>query len=96
MKNGFDFDGTLKDVFQQDRPTLLNRLTGGVAVKEFLNVELPKVQQRRVDLVLSLEDGKILHIEFQSENDRFMPYRMVEYWSLIKRTFKRPLRQVVL
>ncbi|HXQ25987.1 MAG TPA: hypothetical protein VN822_06240 [Candidatus Acidoferrales bacterium] len=96
MKDGFDFDGALKDVFQQDRPTLLTLLTRGLAVKEFLNVELPKVQERRVDLVLSLEDGSILHIEFQSTNDRNMAYRMVEYWPLIKRRFKRPLRQVVL
>ena len=96
MKDGFDFDGALKEVFQQDRPTLLNYLTRGLAVKEFLNVELPKVQERRVDLVLSLEDGSILHIEFQSTNDRNMAYRMVEYWPLIKRRFRRPLRQVVL
>jgi hypothetical protein len=96
VKDGFDFDGALKELFQQDRPTLLNRLTGGVAVKEFLNVELPRVQARRVDLLLSLEDGTIVHIEFQSTNDRSMAYRMVEYWSLIKRRFQQPLRQVVL
>lgn len=54
------------------------------------------MQERRVDLVLSLEDGSILHIEFQSTNDRNMAYRMVEYWPLIKRRFRRPLRQVVL
>ena len=46
--------------------------------------------------MLSLEDGSILHIEFQSTNDRNMAYRMVEYWPLIKRRFRRPLRQVVL
>jgi hypothetical protein len=96
MKDGFDFDGALKEVFQQDRPTLLRHLTRDLAVKEFLNIELPKVQERRVDLVLSLEDRSILHIEFQSTNDRNMAYRMVEYWPLIKRRFKRPLRQVVL
>ncbi len=95
-KDGFDFDGALKELFQQDRPTLLDRLTAGVAVKEFLNVELPRVQERRVDLLVLLEDGTILHIEFQSTNDRRMAYRMVEYWCLIKRRFGQPLRQVVL
>ena len=96
MKKGFDFDGALKEVFQQDRPTLLQQLTRGVAIQAFLNVELPRVQQRRVDLVLSLRDGTILHIELQSTADRFMAYRMLEYWTLIKRRFGRPLRQVVL
>jgi hypothetical protein len=52
MKDHFNFDGALKEVFQEDRPTLLKHLTRGLAVKEFLNVALPRVQERRVDLVL--------------------------------------------
>jgi hypothetical protein len=96
MKRGFDFDGTLKQVFERDRPTLLRRLTGGVAIEGFLNVEVPKVHERRVDLVISLADGAILHMELQSSNDPRMAYRMLEYWPLIKARFKRPLRQTVL
>jgi hypothetical protein len=96
MKRAFDFDGTLKQVFERDRPTLLRRLTGGVAIEGFLNVELPKVHERRVDLVISLANGAILHMELQSSNDPQMAYRMLEYWPLIKARFKRPLRQTVL
>jgi hypothetical protein len=96
VQNRFDFDGALKDVFQHDHPTLLNLLTGGSAVREFLNVELPSVREKRVDLVLSLQDGTVLHIEFQSSNDPNMAYRMLEYWPPIKRRLRRPLRQVVL
>ena len=44
MKRRFDFDGALKELFERDRPLLLEKLTGGIAVKAFLNVELPKVQ----------------------------------------------------
>jgi predicted transposase YdaD len=90
-----DFDATLKDLFQRDRPTLLRRLCRGVPVKEFLNVELPRVSQRRVDLLLSLADGSLLHIEFQTSARRNIPYRMLEYWGLIKGRFHRPLRQAV-
>jgi hypothetical protein len=75
-----DFDATLKDLFQRDRPTLLRRLCRGVPVKEFLNVELPRVSQRRVDLLLSLADGSLLHIEFQTSARWNIPYRMLEYW----------------
>jgi hypothetical protein len=96
MKRAFDFDGTLKQVFERDRPTLLRRLTGGIAIEGFLNVELPKVHERRVDLAISLADGAILHMELQSSNDPKMAYRMLEYWPLIKARFKRPLRQIVL
>jgi hypothetical protein len=42
MQRRFDFDGTLKELFQQDRPTLLGRLTRGIAIKEFLNVDCPR------------------------------------------------------
>ena len=96
MPKAFDFDATLKDLFQQDRPTLLGRLTHGVAIREFLNVELPKVQQRRVDLLIALADDTLLHVEFQSAHDRQIAYRMLEYRVLIQRRFARPLRQVVL
>jgi predicted transposase YdaD len=96
MPHRFDFDGTLKELFQQDRPTLLGRLTRGIAIKEFLNVELPKVQQRRVDLLIALADGTLLHVEFQSARDRHIAYRMLEYRALIRRSFPRPLRQVLL
>src|SRR5580658_8021936 len=96
MPRRLDFDGTLTELFQQDRPTLLGRLTQGVRIREFLNVELAKVQQRRVDLLAALADGTVLHVEFQSTGDSHMAYRMLEYWALVKRRFRRPLRQVVL
>ncbi|MDX1980192.1 MAG: hypothetical protein SFV51_07985 [Bryobacteraceae bacterium] len=73
MKDGFDFDGAIKDLFQWDLPSLMSSLAGGVAVRAFLNVELPKVQQRRVDLAVLLADDTILHIEFHGRNDRDLP-----------------------
>lgn len=95
MRERDSFDGALKDVFQWDRPTVLGRFAHA-AVKRFLNVEVTKVLERRSDLILYLADGTILHIEFQSINDRDMPYRMAIYWALIKLAFRRPVRQLVL
>ncbi len=71
----FDFDGALKELWERDRPTLLNTLRNGVPIREALNVELPRVQARRADIVYRLDDGCILHIEFQSANDRDIGYR---------------------
>ncbi len=96
MKDGFDFDGALKEMFQLDQPSVLDRLTRGVKVKAFLNVELPRVQERRVDLVVLLEDETILHVEIQSTNDGSIVYRMITYYALIKQTYRRPVRQVIL
>ena len=55
-----EFDATLKEFFQQQPTSLLLELTGGVPVVEFLNVELPSVQERRLDSVLPLEDETML------------------------------------
>lgn len=45
MRGGvrLEFDGTLKEFFQQQPTRLLRELTWGVPVVEFLNVERPAV-----------------------------------------------------
>jgi hypothetical protein len=78
------------------KDSLLDQLTEGVAVLEVLNVELAGVEERRADLVLLLADGTILHIEFQSANDKDMPYREGIYCLLLGQKYRRRVRQVVL
>jgi len=90
------YDLVVKDLFQRDHPSLLDQLTGGVPVREILNVELARVEERRADLVLSLADRTILLIEFQSGNDQDMPYRMGIYCLLLGQKYRRRVRQVVL
>ena len=75
MKDGSKYDLVVKDLFQRDHPSLLDQLTGGVAVQQVLSVELARVEERRADLVLLLADESIFHIEFQSGNDNEIPYR---------------------
>ncbi|MDX1980698.1 MAG: hypothetical protein SFV51_10545 [Bryobacteraceae bacterium] len=96
MKDGYDFDGALKEVFQLDRPSVMSSRTGGVAVREFLNVELPKVQRRRVNLALLLANETILHLEFHGKNDPDLPYREGIYCLLLSQNYRRPVHQVVL
>ena len=68
MKEHFVHDRVLKDLFQKDGPSLLEQLTGGVHVREFLNVEFLEVMERRADLVARLEDDSIFHFEIQGQN----------------------------
>src|SRR6266566_1428135 len=96
MKDGSKYDLVVKDLFQRDHPSLLDKLTGGVAVSEVLSVELARVEQRRADLVLLLADGTLLHLEFQSSNDKDMPYRMGIYCLLLGQKYRRRVRQVLL
>ena len=58
-------------------------MTGGVRIKAILDGELAKVLERRADLVLLLENGTMLHIEFQSTNDRDMAYQAGIYCMLL-------------
>ena len=96
MKDQSKYDLVVKDLFQRDHPSLLDRLTGGKAVRAVLSVELARVEERRADLVLLLSDRTILHIEFQSSNDKNMPYRMGIYCLLLGQKYRLRVRQVVL
>jgi hypothetical protein len=96
VENTFRYDRVLKDLFQKDRPSLLDQLAGGLRVREFLNVEFPKVIERRADLAVLLEDDTILHLEFQSHNDKEIAYREGMYCLMIAQKYGRQVRQVVL
>ena len=96
MAERLQFDGALKQFFERQQPSLVMDLTGGVAVKQSLNVELPRVQERKVDLVLLLADESLLHIEFQGTNRKDMAIRMSEYYLLLLARYQCPIRQVVL
>ncbi len=50
---------------------------------------------RRPDFVARLTDGRILHLEIQSEGED-MPWRMLEYYLLIRREYGQPPTQIVL
>ena len=96
MKDDFAYDRVLRDLFETDRPSLLEQLMGGVRVREFQNVEFPRVMERRADLVAVLEDDTVSHIEFHGQNDKQMPYREGIYCLLISQKYQRPVKQLVL
>jgi predicted transposase YdaD len=96
MKEDFADDRVLRDLFEMDHPSLLEQFTGGVHVREFLNVEFPQVIERRADLVARLEDESIFHLEIQGQNDKRIAYRAGMYFLLIAQRYQRPIKQVVL
>ena len=65
-------------------------------VVQWLNVELPKVRNPRVDLLGRTASGELVHIELQSTNDPDMPLRMAEYALAILRHYQEYPHQVVL
>jgi hypothetical protein len=67
---------------------VLAELTGASSLK-WLNVEAPKVSNRRVELLGELPDGNLVHIELQSRNERDFPMRMGEYLFGVGRKYRR-------
>ena len=95
-KKRFRYDAVVKDLFQKDRPTLLGQLADGAEVREFLNNEFAVVEERVADLLVLLSDGSILHLDFQSNNHRDMPYRVGIYGILAAQKYRRRIRQIVI
>jgi predicted transposase YdaD len=89
------YDVTLKLLLQGHASLTMIELAGA-AVEKWLNVELPKVQNPRADLLGETADGSLVHVELQSRNDATMPLRMAEYCLGILRLFGKFPRQVLL
>jgi hypothetical protein len=73
-----EYDVTLKLLLRGSAKLTIRELTGA-AVEEWLDVELPKVQNTRVDLLGHTNEDGLVHLELQSGNDATMPLRMAEY-----------------
>ena len=90
-----EYDVTLKFLLQGAATLTMRELTGTAIVK-WLDVELPKVQNLRLDLLGETITGELVHLELQSGNDAAMPLRMAEYCLGVFRLFGRFPRQIVL
>lgn len=73
----------------------------GIKIKSYepLNVELPRTLGRRIDflcLVVTEESERfILHVEFQTKDDKKMLSRIGEYHGILFRKHQLPIRHVV-
>ena len=90
-----EYDVALKKILTRPESVLLAALTGSPSLR-WLNVEVPKVNNRRVDLLGESPDGALVHIELQFRNERHFALRMAEYLFGISRRSGRLPRQVVL
>jgi predicted transposase YdaD len=90
-----NYDVALKLLLQQSARGLIRELAGAPVTK-WLDVELPKTQNPRADLLGEMVDGGLIHIELQTGNDAAMPLRMAEYCLGIYRLFGRFPLQVLL
>jgi predicted transposase YdaD len=89
------YDTALKLLLQSPASVVLSALNGA-AIRSWLNVEVPKMQSARLDLLGQERGGGLVHIEIQSTNDSEMALRMAEYCLYVYRKFSRFPHQTVL
>jgi hypothetical protein len=89
------YDVALKVLLQSQARRTISELTG-TTIAKWLDVELPKVQNLRLDLLGETVGDELIHLELQSGNDAGMPLRMAEYCLGVFRLFGRFPRQVLL
>ncbi len=91
-----EYDTVLKSLLADSPNSLLHLITGAKRGR-WLNVELPKVVQARVDLLFELAGTReLILLELQSHNDVQLPVRMAEYALLIWRIYHRFPKMYVL
>jgi len=76
-------DTILRSLTASGAPALIELIAGSQVVRQ-LPTEFAEAANRRVDGLLELADGRLLHLEWQSGPDPTMPWRMLWYWLLIK------------
>lgn len=90
-----DYDVSLKLLFRRSKGVAIQRLLGD-QVEEWLNVELPRVSNPRVDMLARTRGGALCNLEVQSSNSPDMARRQAEYYLDLHRLYGEHVRQVVL
>ena len=91
-----EYDVALKLLLRNSATLTMCEMTGGATIVNWLDVELPKVQNRRADLLGETATGDLFHVELQSTNESAMALRMAEYWLGIVRLSGKFPRQILL
>lgn len=89
------FDVTLKVLLQRSQG-LVARAVFSARVIEWVNVELPKVQNLRADMLARCADGTYRHLELESRNTPDLGLRVAEYHLGFYRKLKADVEMVVL
>jgi hypothetical protein len=91
-----DYDVSLKLLFRRSTGVIAQQLFGPGGVTEWLNVEQPKVNNPRVDLLARCADGSLRHVELETRNRSETPRRAAEYYLGFHRLLNEEVELVVL
>jgi len=95
------YDKIFKENMKYALPGIIKNILGLTIVKsEELSHDLQHTKERKPDVLRKVTDPNnrtyILHVELQSQNEKDMVYRMVEYRVMLQRKYRLPVKQYVL
>lgn len=98
---GKKFDKIFKENIDEIILPLLDKfLNIEIKTRKRLPEKLQTTTERKADYLAEITDKKgnkfVLHIEYQTENEAGMVYRVAEYHAIIRRKFKLPVKHLVL
>ncbi len=91
-----DYDVSLKLFFRYSKGLIAHAVFGDAGVAEWLNVEQPRVNNPRADLLARCGDGTLRHVEIETSNDPQMPRREAEYYLGFWRLLDEHVEQILL
>ncbi len=101
MSKNQDYDKILRENIEAVIPAILDKVCGLRPEKlTDVLVNLPRTRERRPDFVKKAEGGEqeanyLIHLEFQTGNDKRMEYRMLDYCTLLICQYELPVKQFV-
>ena len=100
-KQSNQYDKILKENLEAFIPGLIENVLGITAVlsEEFPD-DIQHTKERKPDVLKKITDNQentyVLQIEFQVADEPEMVYRMAEYYIMLERKYKLPVRQFVI
>ncbi|MVM31999.1 hypothetical protein GO755_18260 [Spirosoma sp. HMF4905] len=100
-KQASQYDKIFKENIEAVIPNLMQNILGITAVtSEELPDDIQHTKERKPDVLKKISDNQgnifILHLEFQLIDEPEMVYRMADYYIMLVRKYKMPVRQFVL
>jgi predicted transposase/invertase (TIGR01784 family) len=100
-QQGNRYDKILKENMESALPVIIKDVLDlDISDSEEIPDDLQQTNERKPDVLKKVRDQHnntfVLHIEWQSQNEKDMVYRMAEYAVMLQRKYRIPVKQYVL
>ncbi|SFE44496.1 conserved hypothetical protein (putative transposase or invertase) [Chitinophaga sp. CF118] len=101
LKQANKYDRIVKENMESVLPVFMNGVLNlDISESQEIPDDLQYTKERKPDVLKKITDRKnrtfICHIEWQSQNDKNMAYRMAEYAVMLYRKYRIPVKQYVI